>query len=36
VDVAKAVQETVAAAVASVTCAKVVAVNVNVCGIIRK
>ena len=36
VDVAKAVQETVAAAVTSVTCAKVVAVNVNVCGIIRK
>ena len=36
VDVAKAVQEAVASAVASVTCARVVAVNVNVCGIIRK
>lgn len=36
VDVAKAVQESVVAAVASVTGAKVVAVNVNICGIVRK
>ena len=36
VDVAKAVQESVVAAVASVTGAKVEAVNVNICGIVRK
>ena len=36
VDVAKAVQEAVATAVTSVTGAKVVSVNVNICGIVRK
>ena len=36
VDVAKAAQSAVVAAVASVTGVKVVAVNVNICGIVRK
>lgn len=36
VDVAKTIQTTVAAALESTTGAKVVGVNVNVCGIVRK